>query len=77
MSSAPERRIVFSKRRERRVSVSEGRDGSIEGERMGDNSVVIVKRPSKGRSENGVDPRFNFAKCAASACSNSARKSRG
>jgi hypothetical protein len=54
VSRAPERRIVFSKRRERRVSASEGREGSIEGESMGDNSVVMVKRPSKGRSGKGV-----------------------
>ena len=54
MSRAPERRIVFSKRRERRVSASEGREGSIEGESMGDNSVVMGKRPSKGRSGKGV-----------------------
>jgi hypothetical protein len=54
VSKAPERRIVFSKRRERRVSASEGREGSIEGESMGESSVVMVKRPSKGRSGKGV-----------------------
>jgi hypothetical protein len=54
VSRAPERRIVFSRRRERRVSASEGREGSIEGESMGDSSVVMVKRPSKGRSGKGV-----------------------
>ena len=30
-----------------------------------------------GVSETGADPPFNFAKCAASACNNSARRSRG
>ena len=54
MSRAPERRRVFSRRRERRISVSEGREGSIEGVVMGDSSVVMVKRPSKGRSGKGV-----------------------
>ena len=54
MSKAPERRMVFSRRRERSVSVSEGRLISIEGEVMGESSVVIVKMPSKGRSGNGV-----------------------
>ena len=54
VSKAPERRIVFSRRRERSVSVSEGRLISIEGEVMGDNSVVMVNMPSNGRSGNGV-----------------------
>jgi hypothetical protein len=54
VSRAPDRRIVFSKSRERRVSASEGREGSIEGESIGDNSVVMVKRPLKGRSGKGV-----------------------
>ncbi len=54
MSKAPERRMVFSRSRERRVSVSEGRFISIEGEVMGESSVVIVKIPSKGRSGKGV-----------------------
>jgi hypothetical protein len=54
VSRAPERRIVFSKRRERRVSASEGREGSIEGESIGESSVVMMKRPSKGRSGKGV-----------------------
>ena len=54
MSRAPERRIVFSRRRERRVSVSEGRFTSIEGEARGESSVVMVKMPSKGRSGKGV-----------------------
>jgi len=46
--------MVFSRRRERRVSVSEGRFTSIEGEVMGESSVVMVKMPSKGRSGKGV-----------------------
>ncbi len=54
MSRAPERRMVFSRRRERRVSVSEGRLSSIEGEVMGESSVAMVKTPSKGRSGKGV-----------------------
>ena len=55
MSRAPERRIVFSRRRESRVSVSVGREeDSIEGESMGESSVVMVKRPSIGRSGKGV-----------------------
>lgn len=54
VSSAPERRMVFSRSRERRVSVSEERFTSIEGEVMGESSVVIVNRPSKGRSVKGV-----------------------
>jgi hypothetical protein len=46
--------MVFSRSRERRVSVSEGRFTSIEGEVMGESSVVMVKMPSKGRSGKGV-----------------------
>lgn len=51
---APERRRVFSRRRERRISVSDGRDTSNDGEIMGDSSVVMVKTPSKGRSGKGA-----------------------
>lgn len=47
VSRAPERRMVFSRMRERRTSDSEGRLGSKWGEAMGDSSVVIWKRPSK------------------------------
>lgn len=54
VSRAPERRRVFSRRRESRTSVSEGREGSKEGEAIGESSVVIVKMPSKGRSGKGV-----------------------
>lgn len=46
--------MVFSSRRESSVSVSEGRLISIEGEVMGESSVVMVKMPSKGRSGKGV-----------------------
>lgn len=47
VSSAPERRIVFSRRRESRVSVTLGREeDSIAGLRRGESSVVMVKRPS-------------------------------
>ena len=46
--------MVFSRSRERSVSVSEGRLSSIEGEVMGESSVVMVKMPSKGRSGKGV-----------------------
>ena len=53
MSSAWERRIVFSRSRERRSSVCEGRLGSNAGEVIGESSVVMVKRPSKGRSGRG------------------------
>lgn len=56
MSTAPERRSVFSRSRESRVSVVEGREGlaSKEGRVMGEREVVMVKRPSKGRSGRGV-----------------------
>jgi hypothetical protein len=54
VSRAPERRMVFSRSRERSVSVSEGRLSSIEGEVMEESSVVMVKMPSKGRSGKGV-----------------------
>ena len=46
--------MVFSSSRERRVSVSEGRLSSIEGDVMGESSVVMVKMPSNGRSGKGV-----------------------
>lgn len=55
VSSAPDRRMVFSRRRERSVSVSVGREeDSMEGESIGLSSVVMVKRPSIGRSGKGV-----------------------
>jgi hypothetical protein len=54
VSKAPDRRMVFSSSRDKRVSVSEGLFSSIEGEVMGDSSVVMVKMPSKGRSGKGV-----------------------
>ena len=54
VSRAPERRIVFSRSRERSVSVVEGREPPNAGEAMGESSVVMVKRPSKGRSGKGV-----------------------
>lgn len=54
MSTADERRSVFSSRRERRISCSVGRPDSKEGEAMGENSEVMVKIPSKGRSGKGA-----------------------
>lgn len=54
VSSAEERRSVFSRSRDSRTSVSVGRLVSNAGEAMGDSSVVMVKMPSKGRSGNGV-----------------------
>lgn len=53
VSRAEERRRVFSRRRERRISVSVGRLTSKAGDAMGESSVVIVKMPSKGRSGKG------------------------
>lgn len=53
VSKAPERRIVFSKRRARRTSVSDG--GPLKaGDAIGESDVVIVNRPSKGRSGKGA-----------------------
>jgi hypothetical protein len=46
--------MVFSRSRERSSSVSEGRLTSKVGAVMGESSVVMVKRPSKGRSDKGV-----------------------
>jgi len=46
--------MVFSRRRERRISGSVGRLGSNAGEAMGENSDVIVNIPSKGRSGDGL-----------------------
>ena len=54
MSRAAERRRVFSSRRDRRSSIWVGREGSKAGEAMGESSVVMVKRPSKGLSGRGA-----------------------
>lgn len=54
VSTAAERRSVFSNRRESRISVSVGRPGSNAGEAMGESSVVMVKMPSKARSGKGL-----------------------
>lgn len=53
VSRASDRRIVFSSSRESRASVEEGREASKEGSGMGEREVVMVKRPSKGRSGSG------------------------
>ncbi len=46
--------MVFSRMRERRTSSVEGRLTSYVGSVMGESSVVMVKRPSKGRSGKGA-----------------------
>lgn len=53
VSRAEERRMVFSRSRERRDSVSVGREGSNAGEAMGERLHVIVKTPSVGRMGSG------------------------
>lgn len=53
VSSAAERRRVLSRRRASSVSGGEGREGSTVGVAMGENSVVRVKMPSKGRGGSG------------------------
>lgn len=54
VSSAAERRRVFSRRRDRSTSCSVGRLVSKAGEAIGESSVVMVKIPSKRRSGNGL-----------------------
>lgn len=53
VSMACERRMVFSKSRDSMTSASVGRLGSKAGDAMGESSVVMMKRPSNGRSTNG------------------------
>lgn len=53
MSSAPERRIVFSRMRESSISVSVGRRSENAGEGIGLSSQVMRNWPSVGRSGGG------------------------